>query len=117
MSNSELHKNEFDITIVGGGPAGATLARLLAAKYNVLLVDKRALNRTHDDEKCCGGLLAPDAQKVLARLGLGIPQQVLTGPQSLIHIIPKRVKFLKYFLYLWLYEHIFRTTFKSWQRM
>ncbi len=72
---------KFDITIIGGGPAGATLARLLSDQYRVLLVDKRALDRAHDDEKCCGGLLAPDAQKVLARLGLGIPQHILTGPQ------------------------------------
>jgi flavin-dependent dehydrogenase len=31
--------------------------------------------------KCCGGLLAPDAQKMLAKMGLGVPQEVLVGPQ------------------------------------
>ncbi len=65
---------EYDITIVGGGPAGATLARLLAGKYRLLLID-----RSHP--KCCGGLLAPDAQKMIARLGLVLPDAVLHGPQ------------------------------------
>lgn len=30
-----------DIAIIGAGPAGATLARLIAHRYKVLLVDKR----------------------------------------------------------------------------
>jgi geranylgeranyl reductase len=30
-----------DIAIIGAGPAGVTLARLVADKYSVLLVDKR----------------------------------------------------------------------------
>lgn len=77
----------YDITIVGGGPAGATLARLLGQEYKVLLLDRRRLDMSQDIlsktgiEKCCGGLIAPDAQKVLARMGLGIPKEVLVGPQ------------------------------------
>jgi flavin-dependent dehydrogenase len=31
--------------------------------------------------KCCGGLLAPDAQKMIAKLGLGIPKDILVNPQ------------------------------------
>ncbi len=76
--------NQYDITIIGAGPSGATLARLLSEKYRVLLVDKRAMTgyeNANSHEKCCGGLLAPDAQKVLAKLGLGVPKDVLTGPQ------------------------------------
>lgn len=74
----------YDVIIVGAGPAGATLARLLDTKLKVLLIDKRDLEKTRevgDLEKCCGGLLAPDAQKMLAKLGLGVPKEVLTGPQ------------------------------------
>jgi len=66
--------SDYDITIIGGGPAGATLARLLAGKYRILLIDKSR-------KKCCGGLLAPDAQKMIARLGLVLPDSVLEGPQ------------------------------------
>jgi len=71
----------IDVLIVGGGPAGATLARLIDPQYNVLIVDKRHYNVKEVDEKCCGGLLAPDAQKMLASLGLGVPKEVLCGPQ------------------------------------
>ncbi len=73
----------YDIAIIGAGPAGATLARLLSKQYRILLLDRRDLldgdNETR--EKCCGGLLAPDAQKILGRLGLAVPTGVLVDPQ------------------------------------
>jgi len=54
--------NLYDIAIIGLGPAGATLARLLDRKYKVVAIDKKYSRIT----KCCGGLLSPDAQKILA---------------------------------------------------
>ncbi|MFZ5965898.1 MAG: FAD-binding protein [Bacillota bacterium] len=74
----------YDIVIVGSGPAGSTLARLIGDKYKVLLIDKRDLeneNPRNLTNKCCGGLLAPDAQKMIAKLGLGIPKDILVDPQ------------------------------------
>jgi geranylgeranyl reductase len=71
----------YDVVIVGAGPAGSTLARMLDKKYKVLIIDKRPFDISDMDEKCCGGLLAPDAQKMLAELGLGVPKSVLSGPQ------------------------------------
>ncbi|TWH80661.1 FAD-binding protein [Sedimentibacter saalensis] len=74
----------YDIVIVGSGPAGANLARLIGDKYKVLLIDKRDLeNENHKNtiNKCCGGLLAPDAQKMIAKLGLGVPKDILVDPQ------------------------------------
>ncbi len=74
----------YDIAIIGSGPAGANLARLIGDKYKVLLIDKRDLkneNPTNHMNKCCGGLLAPDAQKMIAKLGLGIPKDILVDPQ------------------------------------
>jgi len=74
----------YDIAIIGSGPAGANLARLIGDKYKVLLMDKRELENENPQKpanKCCGGLLAPDAQKMIARLGLGIPKAVLVNPQ------------------------------------
>ncbi|MFZ5944709.1 MAG: FAD-binding protein [Bacillota bacterium] len=74
----------YDIAIIGAGPAGSTLARLVGDKYKVLLVDKRDLENQdakNSFNKCCGGLLAPDAQKMIAKLGLGIPKDILVDPQ------------------------------------
>lgn len=73
----------YDVVIVGGGPAGSTLARLIGKKYRVLLLEKRPSDRNTapDGAKCCGGLIAPDAQLMLAKFGLGIPKSVLVSPQ------------------------------------
>jgi len=73
----------YDIVIAGAGPAGSTLARLLDKKFSVLVIDRRNLSHSSSFRKIksCGGLIAPDAQKELARLGFGVPHQVLTGPQ------------------------------------
>ncbi|MDQ7825983.1 MAG: FAD-binding protein [Candidatus Eremiobacteraeota bacterium] len=74
----------FDVAIIGAGPAGATLARLIGKSHRTLLVDSRSLRSSPlaaSREKCCGGLLSPDAQNMLARMGLGVPLSVLVGPQ------------------------------------
>jgi flavin-dependent dehydrogenase len=73
----------YDVVIIGAGPAGATLARLLPSSYRVLLVDKRNLDQQSDftKEKACGGLISPDAQKMLASFDLGVPKHVLQDPQ------------------------------------
>jgi flavin-dependent dehydrogenase len=74
----------YDVVVVGGGPAGATLARLVGSRHRTLLLERRPPGSGGAGPrvgKCCGGLLAPDAQKALAALGLGVPQDVLAGPQ------------------------------------
>lgn len=73
---------DYDIVIIGAGPAGATLARLLDKKFKIMLVDKRNLVDSNDTRsKCCGGLLAPDAQQMLGRMGLAVPKGILVDPQ------------------------------------
>lgn len=77
----------YDIAIIGGGPGGATLARLIGEKYKVLLVDKRPFldqPKNSFPGKCCGGLLAPDAQRLLSKLGLGLPRDILEDPQLFV---------------------------------
>lgn len=74
----------YDIAIVGSGPAGANLARLIGDKYKILLIDKRDLRNENPKNlanKCCGGLLAPDAQRMIAKLDLALPKDILVGPQ------------------------------------
>lgn len=74
----------YDVAIIGAGPAGSTLARLIGQQYRVLLVDRRRLDepvRVGSLTKACGGLLAPAAQAELARQGLGVPTSVIAGPQ------------------------------------
>ncbi|NLL73074.1 MAG: FAD-binding protein [Clostridiales bacterium] len=74
----------YDIVIVGAGPGGANLARLISGKYKILLIDKGYMeNETPKNlsHKCCGGLLAPDAQKMIAKLGLSLPKDILVNPQ------------------------------------
>lgn len=99
----------YDVIIIGAGPAGATLARLLAQKQKVLLLDRRPLQAQLDPpeepgakrkskknllsqtnsqpssplfrEKCCGGLLAPDARTWLSKQGLTLPAAVLDHAQ------------------------------------
>lgn len=38
------------------------------------------VNSNNLTNKCCGGLLSPDVQKMIAKLGLGIPKDILVGP-------------------------------------
>ncbi len=69
----------YDIIIVGTGPAGAVLAASLDKKFSVLTIDRK--RKSGGFSKPCGGLLAPDAQKALAQLGLNLPKNVLVDPQ------------------------------------
>ena len=69
----------YDIAILGLGPAGATLARLLDPAFSVLALDRKRQNGGFC--KPCGGLLAPDAQKAMARLSLSLPSRILVDPQ------------------------------------
>ena len=73
-------QTDFDIIIIGAGPAGCTLARLLADKYKIAVIDPKSDN---DDsfKKPCGGLLSEDAQKALARFDLTLPKSVIVDPQ------------------------------------
>ena len=71
-------KNKYDIVIVGAGPAGATFAREVSGSgYSVLLIDGQDLI----GNKPCGGLLAPDAQKLMAHRDFVLPKDILVDPQ------------------------------------
>ena len=39
----------YDVAIIGAGPAGATLARLIGNQYKVLLIERRRLPDASED--------------------------------------------------------------------
>ena len=58
---------QYDVIVVGAGPAGSAVAILLAEHgHSVLLLDKAAFPRP----KICGEYLSPEASRVLDRLGV-----------------------------------------------
>lgn len=70
---------DYDVAVIGGGPAGASFARLAGKKLKIALIDKTGM--PGERVKPCGGLLSPDAQKQLARSGLTLPKELLVTPQ------------------------------------
>jgi geranylgeranyl reductase family protein len=60
-------RHDYDVIIIGAGPAGCAAARALAsAGFSVGLFDKAIFPR----DKVCGDALIPDAHHVLKKLGL-----------------------------------------------
>lgn len=68
----------WDVIVIGAGPASAAFARKAAeGGVNILVID----GQTEKHRKPCGGLLAPDAQKILAGSDFVLPKEVLADPQ------------------------------------
>lgn len=69
-----MRNTVYDVIIIGAGPAGATLARLIGRERSVLLLDSRLMGpHGFTRGKCCGGLLAPDGVRQLRAMGLALP--------------------------------------------
>ena len=67
FSPASLRDRDWEVVIVGAGPAGAAAALVLARRgRRVLLVDRERFPR----DKVCGDALIPDALRALERLGL-----------------------------------------------
>ena len=66
----------YDIAIIGAGPAGATLARLLDKQYKVLLLDKRDLMEPggRRDQNAVAGFLPRTPRRCWARWDWQYPQ-------------------------------------------
>ena len=70
-------QSDYDIIVIGAGPAGANFARFVDAnRYRVLIIDG-----SDGRDKVCGGLISPDAQDILARYDLSLPRDILATPQ------------------------------------
>lgn len=70
----------YDIAIIGLGPSGAILAKLLSKEYKIIAIDKKNSGE-NGFKKPCGGLLSSDAQKALAKLDMALPKAVMVDPQ------------------------------------
>ncbi len=76
----ENNTNVYDITVVGAGPAGSIFVSEIAKarpELKILIID----GQQPASAKPCGGLLAPDAQKLLAKFDLVLPKSILEDPQ------------------------------------
>lgn len=102
----------YDVAIVGAGPAGAVFARELAKVNNglkIILID----GQEETNRKPCGGLLAPDAQKALARFNLTLPKSILADPQIFtVETIDLDKKYTRY--YQRHYLNMDRYAFDKW---
>ncbi|MCL2760037.1 MAG: FAD-binding protein [Desulfuromonadales bacterium] len=102
----------YDIAIIGLGPAGATVARLLDKNYKIIAIDKKG-DGENSFRKPCGGLLAIDAQKALSKFNLTLPKEVLVDPQIFaVKTIDPKQELLRY--YQRFYINLDRHKFDMW---
>ncbi|MEM4178032.1 MAG: FAD-dependent monooxygenase [Nitrososphaeria archaeon] len=71
--------SEYDIVIVGAGPAGCVTAKFLNNDYKVLLVDWSKLPR----DKPCGGVLVEESKEFLNNFFGKIPVHIFSYPKTL----------------------------------
>lgn len=69
-------EKDYDIIIMGAGPAGCFAGILLAEKFNVLIIEKRELPR----EKPCSGVLIKKSVDLLKKHIGHIPESVMCSP-------------------------------------
>ena len=108
----QKNRKVYDVAVVGAGPAGAIFVKELAKArpdLKILLIN----GQTETSAKPCGGLLAPDAQKLLARFDLVLPKSVLEDPQIFaVETIDIDQKLVRY--YQRHYLNMDRFAFDSW---
>ena len=107
-----VNDNIYDVAVIGAGPAGSVFVKELAElklDLKIALIN----GQSPDSAKPCGGLLAPDAQKLLARFDLVLPKDVLEDPQIFaVETIDIDQKIIRY--YQRHYLNMDRYAFDEW---
>ena len=70
-------QEEYDIIIIGAGPAGCMFAREAPSDLKMLLIDQSKLPR----DKPCGGMLVEETHEIIDKLNL--PKSVFSKPETL----------------------------------
>ena len=72
-------KSDYDVVVVGSGPAGCSFINSLNNDFNALLIDQQKIPLT----KICGGLLTEESSTFLKGKNLDIPSEVYSTPKIL----------------------------------
>src|SRR4029079_17073909 len=88
-----VSKADYDVIVVGAGPAGSISALVLArGGARVALIDKASIGR----DKACGDLIGPRGVRLLENLGLGmvdaptVGDMIVAGPSGRRVLLPAR---------------------------
>ena len=71
---------DYDIIVIGAGPAGSVFAYLCPEDKKTLLVNG-SKQRYLGKGKPCGGLVSTDAQSFLEKHNMKIPEDIYVTPQ------------------------------------
>jgi menaquinone-9 beta-reductase len=93
VNEVSLPKADYDVVVVGAGPAGSVAAFVLAkGGARVALIDKAKIGR----DKACGDLIGPRGVRLLDDLELGLPgaatagDMIVAGPTGRQVLLPAR---------------------------
>ncbi|NBV33972.1 MAG: FAD-binding protein, partial [Proteobacteria bacterium] len=109
IANSVPIKTQYDVIVIGGGPAGATASALLAAKgRSVLLLEKEKFPRYHVGES-----LMPFCWFTLSKLGVleEMERIAFTRKYSVQFVTPEGKKSQPFYFF----QHLDHPAANTWQ--